>query len=86
MGEAIKTDMQLTHMPIVRVLQRSTKSKYHAPAPMPQPSKQLDADSNKGDEGNFKLKKMSTLTVTQPEKSRINYQALTSKAQKSLAQ
>ena len=27
MGEVIKTDMQLTHMPIVRVLQRSTKAK-----------------------------------------------------------
>ena len=26
-GEVIKTDMQLTHMPIVRVLQRSTKAK-----------------------------------------------------------
>lgn len=64
MGEAIKTDMQLTHMPIVRVLQRSTKSKYQPPPSVPQTAKQFDVDSNKGDEGNFKLKKMSTLTVT----------------------
>jgi hypothetical protein len=47
---------------------------------------QRGADGDGADrEAQFRKKKTSTLTVTQPEKSRLNYQALTSKAQKSLA-
>ena len=85
MGEVIKTDMQLTHMPIVRVLQRSTKAKQ-APAPQPAAPPRASDGDGADREALFKKKKTSTLTVTQPEKSRLNYQALTSKAQKSLAQ
>ena len=85
MGQAVKTDMQLTHMPIVRVLQRPSKPKYARPQG---PTAPVIRSEDQGAAGvrTLQKKKTSTLTVTQPERSRINYQALTSKAQKSLAQ
>ena len=43
MGAAVKSDMQVTHMPIVRVLQKSTKKKSNY-TPTPQKGKAADLD------------------------------------------
>lgn len=76
LGNAVKKDYQVTQMPIVRVLQRPKKKDTPQPPPI-----QTNFDSA----GGKAQKKGSSLQVVQPERSRINYQALTSKAQKAIA-
>lgn len=73
----MKADIKVANMPVVRVLAK----------PQRHDNKQLYIPPSKNAQGQFHSRKgSSSLSVTQPVKSRINYQALTSKAQKNLAQ
>ena len=77
MGSVVDHDLRVASMPAVRVLQKPKRFKKQPPPPT----------LEHGNDGRKTLSKKggSSLQVTQPAGSRINYAVLTAKAQKAAA-